>query len=54
LLNGLSRGAKKSFRGRIAQLVRARASHARGRRFKSYCDHQIFAKQKFGALDIGD
>ena len=25
--------------GRIAQLVRARASHARGRRFKSYCDH---------------
>ena len=26
-------------RGRIAQLVRALASHARGRRFKSYCDH---------------
>jgi hypothetical protein len=25
--------------GRIAQLVRALASHARGRRFKSYCDH---------------
>jgi hypothetical protein len=26
-------------RGRIAQLVRALASHARGRRFESYCDH---------------
>src|SRR5262245_37050269 len=25
--------------GRIAQLVRALASHARGRRFESYCDH---------------
>ena len=25
--------------GRIAQLVRALASHARGRRFKSCCDH---------------
>ena len=28
-------------RGRIAQLVRALASHARGRRFESYCDHQL-------------
>jgi hypothetical protein len=26
-------------RGRIAQLVRALASHARGRRFESCCDH---------------
>jgi hypothetical protein len=25
--------------GRIAQLVRALASHARGRRFESCCDH---------------
>jgi hypothetical protein len=30
-----------SLYGRIAQLVRALASHARGRRFESYCDHQI-------------
>ena len=29
------------FYGRIAQLVRALASHARGRRFKSYCDHHF-------------
>ena len=28
-----------SLYGRIAQLVRALASHARGRRFESYCDH---------------
>jgi hypothetical protein len=28
-------------RGRIAQLVRALASHARGRRFESYCDHHF-------------
>jgi hypothetical protein len=28
-----------SLRGRIAQLVRALASHARGRRFESCCDH---------------
>jgi hypothetical protein len=27
------------FCGRIAQLVRALASHARGRRFESCCDH---------------
>ena len=27
--------------GRIAQLVRALASHARGRRFESYCDHHL-------------
>jgi hypothetical protein len=30
-----------SLYGRIAQLVRALASHARGRRFESYCDHQL-------------
>jgi hypothetical protein len=30
-----------SLYGRIAQLVRALASHARGRRFKSYCDHHL-------------
>jgi hypothetical protein len=30
-----------SLYGRIAQLVRALASHARGRRFKSYCDHHF-------------
>ena len=27
--------------GRIAQLVRALASHARGRRFESCCDHHL-------------
>src|SRR4030095_2680268 len=33
-------GVRKDLpRGRIAQLVRALASHARGRRFESYCDH---------------
>jgi hypothetical protein len=31
-----------SLYGRIAQLVRALASHARGRRFESYCDHHDF------------
>jgi hypothetical protein len=30
-----------SLYGRIAQLVRALASHARGRRFESYCDHHL-------------
>jgi hypothetical protein len=32
---------ERCFRGRIAQLVRALASHARGRRFESYCDHHL-------------
>ena len=38
-----------SLYGRIAQLVRALASHARGRRFKSYCDHHshLFAHSIF-------
>ena len=35
------------FYGRIAQLVRALASHARGRRFESYCDHHSYSSESF-------
>ena len=35
------RGIITTIYGGIAQLVRALASHARGRRFKSYCLYQI-------------
>src|SRR5262249_20142623 len=36
--------------GRIAQLVRALASHARGPVFESRCDHRIFRRNYTGLL----
>ena len=50
LLKPSREGVKKDLSGgRIAQLVRALASHARGRRFKSCCDHHkliLFARRR--------
>ena len=37
---------RKVFYGGIAQLVRALASHARGRRFESYCPYQLLRLNK--------
>jgi hypothetical protein len=40
-LKDIIQGVRKNICGRIAQLVRALASHARGRGFKSLCDHHF-------------
>ena len=43
-------GGSFLFLGRIAQLVRAFASHARGRGFESPCVHQICGQQFAAAV----
>ena len=40
--------------GRIAQLVRALASHARGRRFESCCDHHESSREKMSRAQMTD
>ena len=40
--------------GRLAQLVRARASHARGHRFESYSAHQSYVNSQSVILEISE
>ena len=48
----LERGILCVPRGRLAQLVRARASHARGHRFESYSAHHSFNEQAVPFLNV--